>query len=583
VCGIYQNPTTVAYYIYSNSLLVVLLIMRDLWMNHHRQRRCIIAFVVAILSCLQQLPSTEAGFVEYELLLEPTPEFVHYNDGYVRGPGFIDLGSLNFTAASPAFSGAATDDSVGDDGNRMLAALGDADSVVDVAIFRLPSECAHKRVGCDWTSLGVGKRTPDGSLRWCCNEEAAALNLCSGGNATSYGRLLLVDGKFKGNHREIVIPREGVVTKQMKYGKMEEKESGSYVVLFANCNAYGREVLVKGESVWKSVHGYLPGELYGFMFFYISLTVVYLVLWVWYGYAMKVNSAYRIEIEKWVMLAISLGLLEMIFRTLDYVQWNAEGYRSTFIIWVGVLTGVLKQGISRCLIVMVSLGWGVVRDSLGSTIRIIVVLGAAYIIVSALRDLMIIFALEDVNTLSLTEETKIFNVIRILSLLIAAIDVIFILWILDALNNTVLYLETMNQTRKLERFNKLRCLFMFSILFAAVWAVFTVVDSVNDEGLVAEEHAWAIDAASEVNYLFLLVGVAWLWKPNPNAQEYAYVMELPSMGVDGENELELTGVVPSAADSDDGSEDFNGKNGFHDKSGFHDDPDDGHDGRFQIT
>ena len=50
---------------------------------------------------------------------------------------------------------------------------------------------------------------------------------------------------------------------------------------------------------------------------------------------------------------------------------------------------------------------------------------------------------------------------------------------------------------------------------------------------------------------------------------------------DGENELELTGNVPSAMDSDDGSSDGmpSGKNGFHDdpdKEGAHDD-------RFQIS
>jgi Lung seven transmembrane receptor len=297
---------------------------------------------------------------------------------------------------------------------------------------------------------------------------------------------------------------------------------------------------------------------------------------------MYVNEEHRIEIEKWIFLSICLGLLEMIFRSGDYFVWNADGYRSNFIIWIGVLTGVLKQGISRCLIVMVSLGWGVVRDSLGSTMRTIVVLGASYIGVSAVRDLMLVFAVEDMTTLSYDAEEEIFSVIRILTLVISAVDVIFIMWILDALNNTMMYLENMNQSRKLERYLKLRCLFLFSILFATMWAVFTLVHTVNEEGIVEEENAWAIDAASEVNYLFVLVGVAYLWRPNPNAKEYAYVMELPVMGADGENELELTGAVPSAMDSDDGSDVIvSGKNGYHDDKGFHDDED--NDGRFQIS
>lgn len=288
---------------------------------------------------------------------------------------------------------------------------------------------------------------------------------------------------------------------------------------------------------------------------------------------MYIHEENRIEIEKWIFLAICLGLLEMIFRSGDYFYWNNDGYRSSFIIWVGVLSGVLKQGISRCLLVMVSLGWGVVRDSLGSLMKAIVVLGACFVATSATRDMLIVFALEDINKLTYSEEEDILSTVKLLTIVVSIVDVIFIMWILDALNNTMLYLENMSQTRKLERFLKLRCLFLFAILFGVMWAVFTLVDSVNEEGIVEEEHAWAVDAATEINYLFLLVGVAYLWKPNPNAKEYAYVMELPAMGDDdGVTELELSGVVPSAADYDDS---YDMKKG---NAGFRDDPDD-----FQIT
>jgi len=57
----------------------------------------------------------------------------------------------------------------------------------------------------------------------------------------------------------------------------------------------------------------------------------------------------------------------------------------------------------------------------------------------------------------------------------------------------------------------------------------------------------------EVNYLIVLIGVAILWRPQKNAKEYAYVMELPAMTgeSDDEGEFEMAGGVPSAADLDD--------------------------------
>lgn len=214
--------------------------------------------------------------------------------------------------------------------------------------------------------------------------------------------------------------------------------------------------------------------------------------------------------------------------------------------------GVLKRGISRCLIVMVSLGWGVVRDSLGPTLPKIIALGIFYVGTSSVNEFMTVIAIEDMQTLSLYQEDELFDVVELLSFIVFVIDVIFILWILDALNGTMEYLESMNQTRKLMRYLRFRCIFLFALLFSVVFLVFSLVDNYDEDGILEEQHEWIVLAAKELNYLYLLVGVAWLWWPNPAAKEYAYVMELPAVGGEGaENELELTDVVPSAADDED--------------------------------
>ena len=61
----------------------------------------------------------------------------------------------------------------------------------------------------------------------------------------------------------------------------------------------------------------------------------------------------------------------------------------------------------------------------------------------------------------------------------------------------------------------------------------------------------------ELNYIFVLTGVAILWRPQANAKEYAFVMQLPVMkeGADDEDgEFEM-GAVPSAMDDDDDDDD----------------------------
>jgi len=166
---------------------------------------------------------------------------------------------------------------------------------------------------------------------------------------------------------------------------------------------------------------------------------------------------------------------------------------------------------------------------------------------------MTVIAIEDMQKASIEEEDELFDIVEILSFVVFVVDVIFVLWTLDALNGTMEYLESMNQTRKLMRYLRFRCVFLFAILFSVVWFVFDLVDTYDEDGILEEQHEWIVLGAKELNYLFLLIGVACLWWPNPAAKEYAYVMELPAMnaGDDGENELELTGSVPSAMDDDD--------------------------------
>jgi hypothetical protein len=205
------------------------------------------------------------------------------------------------------------------------------------------------------------------------------------------------------------------------------------------------------------------------------------------------------------------------------------------------------------LIVMVSLGWGVVRDDLGSVLYRINFLGGLYIATSLVCDIFTVVAYTEVQRISQEEEEELFDVVSILRIVIAVIDIIFYIWIIDSLNATMDSLESTGQTSKLQRYLRLRCIFLFSILFAVVWSVFGMVNNF-DEGIVENEQNWVIDASTELNYIFVLLGVAVLWRPSPTAKEYAYVMELPAMTSDDDDEegvLEMSHVVPSAADDDD--------------------------------
>jgi hypothetical protein len=164
------------------------------------------------------------------------------------------------------------------------------------------------------------------------------LKLCDG---SQYGRLILDNNKFGspaigGKRRIINVPSSGDFDGKLKYGVFEEpSNNGKYVLLLANCNDEGRTVRVTGNAVWKSMHGYLPGDLFGLMYFFAILTGIYFVLLVWYGVTMKKYEDSNIPIQQWIFATICMGTLELFFRTGDLFVWNEDGTRFWVAFYVG--------------------------------------------------------------------------------------------------------------------------------------------------------------------------------------------------------------------------------------------------------
>lgn len=195
--------------------------------------------------------------------------------------------------------------------------------------------------------MGIGARADDGVLWYCCSSEAIDSGLCQG---TQYGRLIMDTDKFDGKHRLVNIPKNGEYDDFLKYGKFEEKsENGRYVVVFANCNEEGRQVIVRGHTVWKSRHGFLPGDLFGLMYFCAIMFLVYFLILCWYGITMKIHEDANIPIQSWIFGTISMGCLELFFDAGDLFVWNEDGSRFWIAFYIGKSTTSLKNQRTRLL------------------------------------------------------------------------------------------------------------------------------------------------------------------------------------------------------------------------------------------
>ena len=99
---------------------------------------------------------------------------------------------------------------------------------------------------------------------------------------------------------------------------------------------------------------------------------------------------------------------------------------------------------------------------------------------------------------------------------VALVDVMFIVWIYYALRNVQAELLTGGQTAKLAMYRRLSTTLG---AFIAIWFLYSIVSILVDRGVVAWPWQWnfVLYSVWDVLYFFLLVAIAWIWRPSPEA------------------------------------------------------------------
>lgn len=127
------------------------------------------------------------------------------------------------------------------------------------------NDCLTPKIRNEWVSQGIGAyvNVPDENgtssssssttttpmLEWCCTTEAVQAKLCE---VIHFGRMMINQTAFDGNHRFIPIARVSEVDTTVTHGELIQPhaQGGTYVVIIANCNPHGRPLEVLGPWTW---------------------------------------------------------------------------------------------------------------------------------------------------------------------------------------------------------------------------------------------------------------------------------------------------------------------------------------------
>jgi hypothetical protein len=232
-----------------------------------------------------------------------------------------------------------------------------------------------------------------------------------------------------------------------------------------------------------------------------------------------------IKLHYYITGVIALGMCEMAVWYFEYAILNSTGRRQKYVTFWAVTFTSIKKTVSRLLVLVVSMGYGVMKPTLGGVTSKVLLLGLVYFIASEALELY-----ENMGNINdLSGKAKLFTVLPA-----ALLDAWFILWIFSSLSKTLEKLQMRRNAAKLDLYRRYTNTLAGCVLLSIAWIGFELYFNASDPMSELWRIAWIIPAFWNMLSFSLLNVICLLWAPSNNPTRYAYYSE--EMGDDFDEE-----------------------------------------------
>lgn len=286
-----------------------------------------------------------------------------------------------------------------------------------------------------------------------------------------------------------------------------------------------------------SFHGQLPASEHPKLYFYGWLTLTYLTMAIaWLMLCLKYKDQI-VTVQHFITGTMVLLTIEMACEWAYYNYFNAHAidymhFRSISgqasvtgmaRFWL-LLTNILepaRESLSFFLLLIVAMGYGVVRPTIGSVINKVYLLTALHFICGAMYSVGVTLVLLDIAS-----EWVAFFIFPLAFTLTA-----FYMWILSSLKATTRYLSERRQTFKCAMFQRLNSILIGSVAFVSLYLIgmilYVSLVGPNDFLYQSWKYRWfLLDGILSLLYFVAFALIAWTWRPTGNNMRLAMSDEL---------------------------------------------------------
>ncbi|XP_068150564.1 transmembrane protein 87A isoform X1 [Drosophila tropicalis] len=273
--------------------------------------------------------------------------------------------------------------------------------------------------------------------------------------------------------------------------------------------------------------GFISAIDWPFLPFYLIMCIVYVIfgiIWLFVSF-----SQWRdlLRIQFWIGGVILLGMLEKAFFYAEYQTVNSTGVPVEHAELVAEFVSCAKRTLARMLVIIMSLGFGIVKPRLGPMLHRVVGVGALYFILACIE-----------SYLRITSVKSDRSELLVASIPLAVLDTGICWWIFTSLVQTTRTLRLRRNMVKLSLYRHFTNTLIFAVIASVIFMLFALRLRRTGNCTPGWRDIWVETGFWHVLFSVLLLVIMILWRPTNNNQRYAFTPLLDNPEDEDEEEEE---------------------------------------------
>jgi len=303
------------------------------------------------------------------------------------------------------------------------------------------------------------------------------------------------------------------------------RREGLYLlVLYINAKGYKdmdqvppfiADVMVEFKS---PTAGYLSMTDWPLLPFYGLMCGLYVALGLLWLIFCSVYWRDLLRLQFWIGGVIFLGMVEKAIFTVEYENINNNGNRATqALIICAEIISCAKRTLARMLVLIVSLGYGIVKPRLGQTLNHIVFIGLIYFVLASVESV----------TRNLNPKYDPSNIALIADVPLAVLDASLCWWVFSSLIQTTRSLRLRRNLVKLSVYKHFTNTLAFAVVSSIIFMMWSIYNHKwTTECMTDWKDLWMDEAFWHLLFSVILLVIMILWRPSQNNQRYAFTQLL---------------------------------------------------------